>query len=80
MITLDKEQVKLLHQKLLDQTGGLEGLRDEGLLDSALSNPFQTFDGLELYPSIVAKIMRIVFCLVKNHCFVDGNKRIGLYA
>lgn len=79
MITLDKEQIKRLHQKLLDATGGLDGLRDEKMLESALSAAFQTFDGLELYPSTTAKIARIGYGLVCNHPFVDGNKRIGTY-
>ncbi len=77
MITLDKEQVKRLHKQLLDATGGLDGIRDEGLLESALSAAFQTFDGMELYPSAAAKIARIAYGLVSNHPFADGNKRIG---
>ncbi len=79
MITLSKEQVKRLHKKLLDATGGLDGIRDEALLDSALAAPFQTFDGVELYPSAAAKIARTAYSLVCNHPFVDGNKRIGTY-
>jgi len=55
MITLSKEQIKRLHRKMLDATGGLDGIRDEAMLDSALSAAFQTFDGVELYPSTVAK-------------------------
>lgn len=54
-------------------------MRDEGLLDSALSAPFHTFDGVELYQSAAAKIARIAYGLVCNHSFVDGNKRIGTY-
>jgi len=80
MRTLNKEQVKRLHQMLLDSTGGLDGIRDEALLDSALAAPFQTFDGAELYPSTAAKIARTAYSLVCNHPFVDGNKRIGTYA
>jgi death-on-curing protein len=79
MMTLEKEQIKRLHKKLLDATGGLGGLRDEGLLGSALSAPFQTFDGVDIYPSAAAKIARITYNLVCNHPFVDGNKRIGTY-
>jgi death-on-curing protein len=79
MILLNKEQVVRLHEKLLERTGGLDGIRDENLLESALSNPFQTFDGVELYPSTAAKIARIAYGLVCNHPFVDGNKRIGTY-
>jgi death-on-curing protein len=51
--------------------------RDEGLLDSALSAPFHTFDGAELYPSAAAKIARIAYGLLCNHPFADGSKRIG---
>ncbi|MDR2442935.1 MAG: Fic family protein [Deltaproteobacteria bacterium] len=79
MITLSKEQVKRLHKRMLDSTGGLDGIRDEGLLDSALSAPFQTFDGAELYPSVATKIARIAYGLVCNHPFVDENKRVGTY-
>jgi len=79
MITLSKEQVKRLHKVLLDSTGGLNGIRDEALLDSALASPFQTFDSVELYPSTAAKIARTAYSLVCNHPFVDGNKRIGVY-
>jgi death-on-curing protein len=79
MITLSKEQVIRLHTKLIEATGGSDGIRDEGLLDSALSSAFQTFGGEELYPSIAAKIARTTFSLVNNHAFVDGNKRIGTY-
>ena len=79
MISLDKEQVIRLHKKLLDSTGGLDGIRDENMLDSALSVAFQTFDGIELYPSTIAKIARIAYGLVRNHPFIDANKRIGTY-
>ncbi|MCL2034684.1 MAG: type II toxin-antitoxin system death-on-curing family toxin [Oscillospiraceae bacterium] len=79
MITLNKEQIKRLHKKLLDATGGLDGIRDEAMLDSALSVAFHTFDGIELYPSTAAKIARTVYGLVCNHPFADGNKRIGTY-
>ncbi|NLB41758.1 MAG: type II toxin-antitoxin system death-on-curing family toxin [Clostridiales bacterium] len=80
MIALSKEQIIRLHKKLLDATGGLDGIRDESLLNSALSVAFQTFDDVELYPSTAAKITRITYGLVCNHPFVDGNKRIGTYA
>ena len=79
MITLTNEHVRQLHNKLLTATGGLDGLRDEAMLDSALSVAFQTFDGEELYPSTAAKIARIAYGLVCNHPFADGNKRIGTY-
>ena len=80
MITLNQEQIKRLHRKMIEATGGLDGLRDEAMLDSALSAAFQTFGGVELYPSVTAKIARIAYGLVCNHSFLDGNKRIGTYA
>jgi len=79
MITLSKEQIKRLHTMQLNATGGLDGIRDEGLLDSALASAFQTFGGTELFPSTAAKIARTAYGLVSNHPFVDGNKRIGTY-
>ena len=60
-------------------TGGSVGLRDEGLLDSALESAFATFDDVELYPSKEEKAAKLAFSLVSNHAFVDGNKRIGVY-
>ena len=80
MITLSKQQIKNLHKMLIESTGGADGIRDDGLLDSALAVAFQTFDGIELYPSAVSKIARIAYNLIANHPFVDGNKRIGTYA
>lgn len=79
MIRLTIEQVRMLHQDLIAETGGTEGVRDEGLLDSALQLPFQTFDGQALYPSIQQKAARLCSSLVNNHPFVDGNKRIGIH-
>ena len=79
MILLSKEQVLMLHEHLIKNTGGSEGIRNEGMLDSALSNPFQSFGGIELYPSIHAKAAQLCFGLVKNHPMIDGNKRLGVH-
>ena len=79
MIKFSKEKVKLLHQLMAQATGGSVGLRDEGLLDSALESAFATFDGVEMYPSKEEKAAKLAFSLVSNHAFVDGNKRIGVY-
>ena len=79
MIILSKEQALKLHASLIKSTGGSDGIRDEGLLDLALNNPFQSFDGKELYPSIQAKAARLCFGLVKNHAMLDGNKRLGTH-
>lgn len=80
MIRLSKEDVINLQSLLLAETGGLQGIRDEGLLESALSLPFQTFDGIPLYPSQEQKAARLCYSLIMNHPFVDGNKRIGIMA
>ena len=80
MIILSKSQVQLLHTQLIEQTGGIDGIRDDGLLDSALCAPFQSFDGIDAFPSIQQKAARLGFGLVKNHPFVDGNKRVGAMA
>ncbi len=79
MIILSKEQVLKLHTSLIKTTGGSDGIRDEGMLDLALNNPFQSFGGKELYPSIQAKAARLCFGLVKNHAMLDGNKRLGTH-
>ncbi len=72
-------QVLQLHNKMIRETGGDDGIRDPALLESALYNALSTFDGNELYPSIEEKCANICFCIVKNHPFVDGNKRMGLF-
>ena len=80
MIKLTKEQVMLLHSQLIKSTGGCDGIRDIGLLESALETPFQSYGGEELYPSIQAKAARLCYGLVKNHSMMDGDKRIGVHA
>ncbi len=80
MIKLTKEQILILHSELIKTTGGSDGIRDIGLLESALETPFQSYGGEELYPSIQAKASRLCYGLVKNHAMVDGNKRIGVHA
>ena len=79
MIKFSRDKVLLLHQLMAESTGGSIGVRDEGLLDSALESAFATFDGKELYPSKEEKGARLGFSLVSNHAFVDGNKLIGIY-
>ena len=79
MIKLSREKVKLLHQLMAEVTGGSVGVRDEGLLDSALEGAFATFDGVELCPSKEEKAAKLGYSLISNNAFVDGNKRIGVY-
>lgn len=79
MIRLSLEQVLKLHSQLVEISGGSDGIRDESLLESALNAPFQSFAGVEVYPSIQQKAARLCYGLVKNHAFIDGNKRIGAH-
>ena len=79
MTKFSKDKVLLLHQYIASETGGSVGLRDEGLLESALEGAFATFGGRELYPTKEEKAARIGASLVSNHAFLDGNKRIGMY-
>ena len=64
---------------ITEETGGDSGVRDLNLLDSALENIYQTFDGQELYPTKQEKGARLGYTLISNHAFVYGNKRIGMY-
>ena len=79
MIKFSQDKVLLLHKLITEETGGDPELRDINLLDSALESAFQTFDGVELYPTKEEKGARLGFSLISNHAFVDGNKRIGMY-
>lgn len=79
MIVLSKEQILFMHQQLIDETGGLDGVRDEALLDSAINAPFQKFDGKDLFPTVQQKAARLCYGIIKNHAFIDGNKRIGTH-
>lgn len=80
MKILSKEQILLLHKHLIDISGGSYGIRDEGLLDSAINTPFQSFNDIELYPTILQKAVRLGYGIICNHPFLDGNKRIGTHA
>ncbi len=77
MIWVTTDDVVRLHAQIIKTTGGLEGIRDLGILESALAAPLQTFGGEELFPGTVEKIARLGYGLASNHAFIDGNKRIG---
>ncbi|HLO88275.1 MAG TPA: type II toxin-antitoxin system death-on-curing family toxin [Nostocaceae cyanobacterium] len=66
-----------LHRLIIDKSGGTLGIRDLGLLESAVAQPQMTFGGEDLYPGITDKAAALGFSLIKNHPFIDGNKRIG---
>ena len=80
MKVLSREQILLLHEQLIERYGGSHGVRDEGLLDSALHAPFQSFGGYEFFPTVTDKAVRLCTGLVQNHPFHDGNKRIAAMA
>jgi len=75
-ITVD--EILMFHKKIIRQIGGSEGVRDSTLIESALNRASMTFDGKDLYPETIEKIAVITYSLIKNHGFVDGNKRIGV--
>lgn len=77
---LTPEQVLFLHSRLIVETGGAQGVRDLGMLLSALGRPQSTFDAAELYPDLFAKTAALMDSLVRNHPFVDGNKRTAITA
>lgn len=80
MIVLSKEQIIKLYEELVSETGGTGGIRDEGLLESAINAPLQSYDNIELFPSIQQKGARLGYGIIMNHPFVDGNKRTGAHA
>ena len=72
---VDKETTLAIHSAAIARFGGLDGVRDDGLLESALAQPFQTFGGEELYPTLAQKAARYAYGIASNHPFADGNKR-----
>ena len=78
MKRLSLETVIALHSELIAQTGGLDGVRDSNMLDASVNSPFHTFGGQYLYPTVQAMAAHLAFSLIKNHPFLDGNKRIGI--
>ena len=78
MKILKLDDVILFHRKIIKSTGGSDGIRDLSLIESSIYNAFQTFDGKDLYESDLKKIAVTAYSLIKNHGFVDGNKRIGV--
>ena len=78
--SIDKETALAIHSAAVARFGGLDGVRDKGLLESALAQPFQTFGGEELYPTVAQKAARYAYGIASNHPFADGNKRTAFAA
>ena len=79
MILLTVDEIIGIHEKLVEASGGSSGLRDEGLLKSAVYSAEVSFDDVEMYPTVEEKAARLAYSLINNHAFVDGNKRIGVF-
>lgn len=77
MELLSVADVIAIHEAVIRSSGGGNGIRDLGLLESAVAQQAMTFGGEELYPELVDKAAALCFSLVSNHPFVDGNKRVG---
>ena len=77
---LTAEQVLFIHARLIDETGGSHGVRDLGLLESAVARPQATFDDKELHPDLFIKAAALMHAIIPNHPFMDGNKRTGTVA
>lgn len=78
IIFLSLEDVFLIHKNQINLYGGADGIRDLGLLESAINQPMVTFDGVSLHPSLFNKAAAYLYYLCKNHPFIDGNKRVAL--
>lgn len=77
MIWVSAEDVISIHARVIQKSGGMDGLRDRAALEAAIAAPLQSFEGQDLFPTVLEKIARIGYGLASNHAFVDGNKRIG---
>lgn len=78
MTYLTPEQVLFIHYRLIEETGGSHGIRDIALLQSAVARPMATFDNKDLYPDLFSKSAALMHSVIKNHPFVDGNKRTAI--
>jgi death-on-curing protein len=77
MVYITLNEALEIYGRIMAQSGGMTGVLNIGALESALAQPRMTFDGKELYSTIVEKAAALGFSIVKNHPFVDGNKRTG---
>ena len=74
---IPEEDVLSIHNILIERFDGIKGIRDKASLDSALKRPYQTFEGQDLYPTLIEKVSALLESIIKNHPFNDGNKRLG---
>ena len=79
MMLLTVPEIISLHDQLITASGGMSGIRDYGLLESAVASMDAGFDDVERYPSVEEKAARLAYAVTMNHAFTDGNKRIGIF-
>ena len=79
MIWITADDVIALHSRVIQPSGGIDGLCDRAGLEAAIAAPLQAFGGQDLFPSMLEKIARLGYGLAANHAFIDGNKRIGAH-
>jgi len=77
---LSAEQILFIHARLIEETGGSHGVRDLGMLLSAIGRPQASFDDQDLYLDLFSKAAALMESLIRNHPFIDGNKRTGVTA
>jgi death-on-curing protein len=73
-------ELALIHERVIQETGGVHGITNPGGLESSLARPFTTFGGVELFPNLISKVAALIHSLVVFHPFADGNKRTALVA
>lgn len=78
MLFPTSQQILFIHFRLIQTTGGAQGVRDVGALQAAAARPHATFDGGDLYPTPFAKAAAIMESIIRNHPFIDGNKRTAI--
>lgn len=76
---LDLDVVLSIHHRMIERSGGTHGVLSQGLLESALLGADHTFDGIDLYPTVIEKACWTGYAMIQNHPFVDGNKRMGMH-
>lgn len=77
MIWITADDAISVHSRVIQISGGIDGIRDRAGLEAAISAPLQSFGGRDLFPTVIEKIARIGYGVAANHAFLDGNKRIG---
>jgi death-on-curing protein len=73
-------ELALIHERVIEETGGIHGVTNPGGLESALERPFTSFGGAALFPDLVSKVAALIHSIIAFHPFADGNKRTALVA